>query len=455
MSVAVGAALVLASCSYGTLSAPAPADVPTTTSSPSLDIVERSPSLLASRPVTVSAAPVMSPATPPDSTPPEPATPTSPAPGGSPLVSASPSASARPAADQLVADPDPTAVPFPPCPGIHCLSIVISGDVLLHPQLIEQARADAGAVPDTTVDGLNFLPLLAGQRRYVAGADIGICHLETPLAPPQGPFSNYPTFSVPPQVLPALVATGYDACTTASNHPLAQGTTGLDRTLNELDAAGLFHDGSYRTPEEASTPLVVNTRAGRVGLISAAYGFNGYEPDQDWQVNTIDIPDLKARAAHAKQAGADLVIVALHAGDEYDHQPNAQQKDAAKALLADPDIDLVYGHHAHVVQPLERINGKWAIYGLGNNLAAQLDSAPGVQQGLLVRMQFSLDAGGSWTTSDVAWVPSYQQPSAPYRWCALTPTDTCGTGDDTALDETTAIVDQWGASTDGGAHRLN
>lgn len=330
----------------------------------------------------------------------------------------------------------------------------MAGDVLLHPQLISQARADAGDDADTTVDGMDFFPMLSAQQKYVAGADIGICHMETPLAEPDGPFENYPAFSVPPQVLPALVKTGYDACSTASNHTLDQGTDGIDRTLDDLDAAGLIHDGSYRTPADSQVPVVINTPNGRVGFISVAYGFNGYEPDEPWQVNTIDVDEIKAKARSARQAGADLVVVAMHAGEEYESTPSLEQKNTAKALLADPDIDLVYGHHAHVVQPMEKINGKWAIYGLGNDIAAQLGSAPGVQQGLLVRVQFSQDVAGTWTTSDVAWVASYQDVGAPYRWCALTSSDTCGTGSGAALAETTDVVNQWGADADG-AHRLD
>ena len=48
----------------------------------------------------------------------------------------------------------------------------------------------------------------------------------------------------------------------------------------------------------------------------------------------------------------DLVIVAVHAGTEYDTEPNSDQVTAAHNLLASPDIDLVYGHHPRVVQPL-------------------------------------------------------------------------------------------------------
>lgn len=377
-------------------------------------------------------------------------------PSDQPITSAAPAApTVQPTLgpDRFVADPSPTSVANPPCPGQRCVTLALSGDVLLHPQLIEQAREDAAESTDSgsgsAVDGMDFFPILAAQQPFVAGADIGICHLETPLADPAGPFENYPAFSVPPQVLPALVRTGYDACTTASNHTLDQGTDGITRTLDDLDGAGLLHDGSYRSPADARTPVVINTHSGRVGLISVAYGFNGYEPDEPWQVNTIDVDAIKAKARAARQAGADLVIVAMHAGEEYQSTPNAQQKEAAKTLLADPDIDLVYGHHAHVVQTMEKINGKWAIYGLGNNIAAQLGSAPGVQEGLLVRVQFSQDAAGSWTTSDVAWVASHQDVGPPYRWCALGAGADCGTGDAGALDRTTAVVNQWGADADG------
>jgi len=331
---------------------------------------------------------------------------------------------------------------------VKCVTLAMTGDLLLHPEIIEQAREDGGGAMD-------FFPMLAAQEPYIQGADIGICHMETPLAPEDGPFSNYPAFSVPPQVLPAIVQAGYDACTTASNHTLDQGTEGLNRTLDDLDAAGLVHDGSYRTEQDSKTPVVINTPKARVGLISVAYDWNGFEPDYPWQTFRIDTDLIKAKAKAAKAAGADLVVVAMHAGEEYESTPNAEQKNAAKTLLADPDIDLVYGHHVHVVQPMEKINGKWAIYGLGNNIAAQGSEVTGTRDGLLVRVQFSQDAAGTWTTSDVAWVPSYQDLYSPYRWCALTGGNVCSSPSEDAenLARTSATVNEWGADTDG-AHPL-
>jgi poly-gamma-glutamate synthesis protein (capsule biosynthesis protein) len=333
---------------------------------------------------------------------------------------------------------------------VQCLEIVVTGDVLLHPPLVDQARADS---PDG--QHLNFAPMLAAEQPYVQAADLGICHLETPLAPPDGPFAGYPEFSVPRQVVPALVETGYDACSTASNHTLDQGTDGVNRTLDDLDAAGLAHDGSYRTAHDAATPTIINTPHGRVGFISVTYGFNDGPPDQRWQVNTLDTEAILDTAHAARAAGADLVIVAMHAGTEYDTEPNADQRDAAHTLLTSPDIDLVYGHHAHVVQPLQKISGKWVIYGLGNNIAAQETPVDGTHWGLLVRVTFSQDSTGVWTTSDVAWVPSLQNPAPPHRWCSLTAGPTCVSpaADTAALTDTTHAVNLYGADTDG-AHPL-
>jgi poly-gamma-glutamate capsule biosynthesis protein CapA/YwtB (metallophosphatase superfamily) len=302
---------------------------------------------------------------------------------------------------------------------------------------------------------MDFGPMLAAEKPYVQSADLGICHLETPLAPADGPFSGYPEFSVPPQVLPALVATGYDACSTASNHTLDQGTAGVNRTLDDLDAAGLAHDGSYRAVQDAATPTVLTTPHGKVGFISVAYGFNDGPPAEPWQVNVLDTDAILAKAHAARVAGAHLVVVAVHAGTEYDTEPNGDQVAAARTLLASPDIDLVYGHHAHVVQPLQQINGKWVIYGLGNNIAAQETPVEGTHRGLLVRVTFSKDNTGIWTTSDIAWVPSLQNADPPHRWCSLTAGATCVSppADAAALAATTEAVNLYGADTDG-AHPL-
>ena len=141
-------------------------------------------------------------------------------------------------------------------------------------------------------------------------ADLAVCHLETSLAPPAGPYSAYPTFSAPPQIAPALRWAGYDACTTASNHTVDAGFEGVVRTVDTLDRAGLAHTGSYATRRDSRRPTLVTADAGgsevTVGLVSATYGLNGLPVPSEapWSVDLIDVAKIEARARVARRAGA-------------------------------------------------------------------------------------------------------------------------------------------------------
>ena len=186
---------------------------------------------------------------------------------------------------------------------------MVTGDVLLHPPLWEQARSDGS---DSEPD---FTPLLSALRPYLSDADLAICSLETPVGTKQGPYSGYPSFVVPPQILPALAATGYDACTTATNHAVDGGTAGVKRTLDGLDRAGLEHTGTYRSAAEAKEPLILESGGIRVGIVAATYGLNGLSADTNWRVDLIDTDRMIAQAQKARQAGADVVLAGFHAGE--------------------------------------------------------------------------------------------------------------------------------------------
>lgn len=346
----------------------------------------------------------------------------------------------------------PTEAPAPPppaatdCPELRCVSVVVTGDVLLHEPLWEQASRDGGGA------GRDFGPLLAGQAPYLAESDVAVCHLETPLAATGSDPEGYPDFAVPAEIATALADVGYDACSTASNHTLDQGTDGVAATLDALDAARLQHAGSARTEVEAAVPTIIDSPDGAVALISATYGLNtGSNPDPPWEVEIIDVATIIGQARAARAAGADLVIVAMHAGVEYQHEPTDDQRQTARALLESPEIDFVYGHHAHVVQPLESIGGKWVAYGLGNTVAAHGIVDLGNREGLLVRVTFGQRADGTWRTTDVGWVPSLVDDAVPYRWCALQPGSACSDDDATSRDRITAVVDAEGAA-EAGAH---
>lgn len=337
---------------------------------------------------------------------------------------------------------------------IRCTTVLVTGDMLIHSQLWQQAQQDAAAAGKP---GMDFGPLLEGQRRYINNSDLAICHQETPVAGPDGPFSAYPSFNVPPQIITASKDVGYQACTTASNHTIDRGTDGLLRTLDALDAAGLKHTGSYRTESESHRILIVQTAAAKVAIIQATYGLNGLLPDYPWQVDMLDPAAMIAKAEKARALGADIVLAAIHAGDEYASEPNAQQEEVARALVDSGQFNLVYGHHTHSVLPIENYKDTWIVYGVGNGVTELSPWYVVNNEGLLVRAQFGQDASGKWSATDLAWAPSVIVRD-PYRWCSVAadlPQGQCaGAEADTATRQrTSTVVESRGAGA-AGAHEL-
>ncbi|MEQ4565550.1 CapA family protein [Paenarthrobacter sp. CAP02] len=350
--------------------------------------------------------------------------------------------------------PNPTPGKGPACPELRCTSITVTGDMLVHTQLWQQARADAVAAG---LPGYTFVPLLEGQRRYISKSDLAICHQETPVGTPDGPFSAYPSFNVPPQITTASKDVGYQACTTASNHTIDRGTEGLLRTLDALDAAGLKHTGSYRTEAASKEILMLQTDAARVAVIAGTYGHNGQIPEYPWLVDELDPAAMIAKATRARALGADIVLGVMHAGDEYASEANVQQQEVAHALVDSGQFTMIYGHHTHSVLPIENYKGTWIVYGLGNGITELSPWYVVNNEGLLVRAQFSQNAAGTWTASDLAWAPSVIVRD-PYRWCSVAsdaPQGVCASpaADAETHQRTKTVVESMGAAS-AGAHEL-
>lgn len=295
-------------------------------------------------------------------------------------------------------------------------TVLATGDVLVHPPLTEQATKDGAGSRD-------FTGIFAGVRSVVEAADLAICHLEVPLADAAGPFTGYPTFSAPPEVATALAETGYDTCSTASNHTFDQGFEGARTTLDVLDEAGIGHTGSARTEQEAATPLVSTVNGVKVAQVSYTFGYNvGTEPPESWMGNVLDVENVLAAARAARKAGAQVVIASLHWGNEDESAPTPFQRETARALLADPAINLIVGHHTHIVQPLEKINGKWVAYGLGNQIARHEEPRGTTEEGVMARFRFSRGPDG-WTADQAEYLPTLVDLGPPIRLRNLT-TDT-------------------------------
>ena len=285
---------------------------------------------------------------------------------------------------------EPIPVPPPPDaaaePEPRRFTLVMGGDLLWHDTVWQSAAADArgGAAYD-------FDPMFADVKPLIERADLALCHEEVPFAAPGVPLQSYPVFAAPPEIAPWIASMGWDACTTASNHALDQGFDGLAYTADLLESVGVRHVGTFRTARERRQPVVLSTGSGvRVGVVAGTYGLNGFPlPEgREWSVSMLDVPDLLRQARAARRAGADVVVVHLHAGYEYDELPSPEQVAAVERLTRSPLVDLVLGEHAHTVQPITKVNGKWVVYGMGNLVGQQEVTRPETYRGILVRFTF-------------------------------------------------------------------
>lgn len=299
-------------------------------------------------------------------------------------------------------------------------TLVASGDVLPHDSIIKRAHDDAGG------NGYDFKPMFAKVKPVVSAADVAICHMETVYGPDGGPFTGYPAFQSPPQVAEGLRDAGYDGCSTASNHTLDAGAEGLGRTLDTFDRVGLKHAGSARTAAEAAAPTLYAAGTAKVAHLAYTYDTNGYPMPQGrpWAVNLMEKDRIIADARAARKAGADVVLVSLHWGTEWQTEPDEKQLSLGKALTASqtagrPDIDLILGTHAHIPQAYEKVNGTWIIYGMGDQVAGEMFNHSGARDvrgnyGSIGRFTFAPPAapGGRWQVTKAEFIPQMMDLSA-------------------------------------------
>ncbi|MFI5617266.1 CapA family protein [Streptomyces sp. NPDC051567] len=349
----------------------------------------------------------------------------------------------------------PTAGP----PAVKGFTLVASGDVLPHESVIRQGAADAGG------DGYDFRPMFAAVKPVVSAADLALCHMETIYGEEDGPFTGYPAFVSPPQIAAGLKDAGYDGCSTASNHTLDDGADGVRRTLDAFDKAGLKHAGSARTAAEAATVTRYTAGSAQVAHLAYTFDTNGYPmPEgQPWAVNLTEEEKIVTDARAARKAGADVVLVSVHWGTEWQTEPDDTQLALGKALTASrtggrPDVDLVLGTHAHVPQPYEKVNGTWVVYGMGDQVAGQMFNDSGAEDprgsyGSIGRFTFAppAAAGQRWRVTRAEFVPQWMDRGAG-RVVNLPAglADDPGRGDyESAQDAITEAVLSRGAAKDG------
>ncbi|HEY5891550.1 MAG TPA: CapA family protein [Acidimicrobiia bacterium] len=283
-------------------------------------------------------------------------------------------------------------------PDVKVATMMFGGDILVHNGV--RRSASTGAT------GFDFTALFRAIKPIVSSADLAICHLEVPLTSTNSELSSYPRFNAPHELAEGIADAGFDGCSTASNHSADKGEKGLVDTLDVLDAAGLKHAGTARSPEEASSATIYDLGNLTVAHIAGTYWLNGLStpPGKDWMAQRLDVRAMLEMAGQARWAGADLVVVSVHCCTEYRANPTEAQVAIFDELSKSPWVDLVVGHHSHVVGPVGMIGDEYVVYGLGNLLSGQLHTVA-TSEGFLA-VATAQWADGSWRFVDMEAVPT-------------------------------------------------
>lgn len=288
------------------------------------------------------------------------------------------------------------------------INIAAIGDIMSHSQNYKDAYNNATGTYD-------FSHVFTNIKDYIKDADISVGNLETTFSGASRGFSGYPLFNTPEQLGKALSDIGLDVVTTANNHSLDRSYSGLESTLNFLDSFGLEHTGTARSQEEQNTIVIKDVSGIKVAFLTYTYGTNGIPvpSGRAYCVNLIDKNLMKQHISSAKEQGAELICVSMHWGNEYQTYENSTQRELA-TFLFENGVDIIFGSHAHVLQPMEKrqitledgtVKNVFVVYSLGNFMSGQY--FPNTKSTAIVNVQATKDETGNVKLDKVTYVPLY------------------------------------------------
>lgn len=252
-------------------------------------------------------------------------------------------------------------------------------------------------------------------QSYTKTSDITIGSLETTFAGEERGYSNYPTFNTPDSLATALKNIGVDIISLAGNHALDYGYTGLCRTIDVLDNAGISHLGTYKTAEDQEKILIQNVKGLNIAFINYTYGTNGIPvpSGKDFCVNLIDKNLIKKQIDQAKSQNVDIIIACMHWGTEYRTTANSEQEELANFLFEN-GVDIILGNHPHVLEPMEKRNitlpdgtkkEVFVVYALGNFTADQRDEI--TRDSAILNLTITKNSDNKISIDKVNYVPIY------------------------------------------------
>ena len=282
------------------------------------------------------------------------------------------------------------------------------GDVMCHNTQYMDAY-------DSNTGTYDFSYVFDNISSYTKTADICIGNLETSFAGEDRGYSNYPTFNSPDSLADSLKRIGVDVLSTAGNHALDMGFSGLSRTIDVLDKADISLLGTYKTQEDQDKVLIKYVKGVKIAFINYTYGTNGISvpSDKKFCINLIDKDLIKKHIETAKNQNADIIVACMHWGTEYQTKQNSEQEELADFLFQN-GVNVIIGNHPHVIQPMEKrtvtledgsTRDGFVAYALGNFICDQ--NAVNTRDSIILNLKITKHTDGSITIDNYDYVPIY------------------------------------------------
>jgi poly-gamma-glutamate capsule biosynthesis protein CapA/YwtB (metallophosphatase superfamily)/outer membrane protein assembly factor BamB len=265
-----------------------------------------------------------------------------------------------------------------PVPGLaegggESVELVAVGDIMLSRTVEERMEVYGSTYPFEAVSEL------------LRGADIAIGNLESPLSVSGDPLQKRFVFRAHPRHAETLARAGFDVMSVANNHLLDFGQEGIEQTLEILRDVGVVPLGAGLSPEEARRPLSLRVKGRNIAFLAyAASRWKGSsEVPTSAQISFADLAAIRADVERARQR-ADLVVVIMHLGTEYQSRPDQEQLAVSRAAI-DAGACLVIGHHPHVVQGAGTYGEGFIAYSLGD-FVFDIDVTEAARDGAMLRV---------------------------------------------------------------------
>ena len=263
------------------------------------------------------------------------------------------------------------------------MSLVMVGDVLTHDSVLADALKEDGSY--------DFTSMFTYIKPMIKDYDLKYVNEESIIGGPSFKYSGYPTFNAPDIIGDNLIDTGFNVVGLANNHAYDKGETGILYSNKYWGGKDVIASGTYSSHEDRDNIKVYEKNGIKYAFLAYTTSLNGYtlSSDKSYLVNVYSDELVKDDINKIKDK-VDVIIVAMHWGDEYTNTPTNSEVTIAK-YLSDLGVDLIIGTHPHVVQPIEYVGETLVIYSLGNFISNQLVLGLNPAIGLMVGVDITVD----------------------------------------------------------------